>query len=123
MCQTFFTPDALMEKTTMAVQQLYAEGGFDIDEGFHELPDHVAAELEFLYLLIFRETEAQGKGDLDVLAAVTDLRKRFLAAHLGVWIGPFTASVRNGAQTVFYRELADLSERCVLLEAAQPGAR
>jgi TorA maturation chaperone TorD len=123
MCQTFFTPDALMEESTVAVQQLYAEGGFEIGEDFRELPDHVAAELEFLYLLIFRETEAQGKGDLDVLAAVTDLRKRFLAAHLGVWIGPFTAAVRNGAQTVFYRELADLSERCVLLEAAQPGAR
>mgnify|MGYP003539575964 CR=1 FL=1 len=75
--------NTLMEESTMAVQQLYAEGGFDIDDGFRELPDHVAAELEFLYLLIFRETEAQGKGDLDALTAVTDLRQRFLAAHLG----------------------------------------
>ena len=53
---------ALMQDSTMAVQQLYAEGGFEIDDGFRELPDHVAAELEFLYLLIFRETEAQRQG-------------------------------------------------------------
>ena len=78
----------LMEESTVAVQLLYAEGGFDIDDGFRELPDHVAAELEFLYLLIFRETEAQGKGDLDALATVTDLRQRFLAANLGACIGP-----------------------------------
>jgi TorA maturation chaperone TorD len=115
--------NTLMEESTSAVQQLYAEGGFDIDDEFRELPDHVAAELEFLYLLIFRETEAQGKGDLDALAAVTDLRQRFLAAHLGAWIGPFAAAVSSGAQTAFYRELANLSERCVRLEAAQPGAR
>ena len=41
------------------------EGGFEIDEDFREFPDHVAAELEFLYLLIFRETEAAQKDDRD----------------------------------------------------------
>jgi hypothetical protein len=34
-----------------------------------------------------------------------------------------TAAIGAGAQTAFYRELADLSERCVRLEAAQSGAR
>ena len=71
----------------MAVQQLYDEGGFEIDEDFRELPDHVAAELEFLYLLIFRETEARGKGDPEALAAMAALRRRFLAEHLGAWVG------------------------------------
>ena len=113
--------NTLMEESTVAVQQLYAESGFEIGEDFHELPDHVAAELEFLYLLIFRETEARGKGDLDALAAATDLRRRFLAAHLGAWIGTFTAAVRSGAQTAFYRELADLTELFVRLEAARTG--
>ena len=79
---------ALMQDSTMAVLELYDEGGFEIDEDFRELPDHVAAELEFLYLLIFRENEAQRKGDLDALAAASDLRRRFLAEHLGAWIGP-----------------------------------
>jgi TorA maturation chaperone TorD len=115
--------NTLMEESTVAVHQLYAEGGFDIDEGFRELPDHVAAELEFLYLLLFRATEAQGKGDLDALAALTDLRQRFLAAHLGAWMGPFTAAMKAGAQSAFYRELADLSARVVRLEAARTGTR
>jgi TorA maturation chaperone TorD len=114
--------NTLMEESTSAVQQLYVEGGFDIDDGFRELPDHVAAELEFLYLLIFRETEAQGKGDVVALAATSDLRRRFLAAHLGAWVRPFTAAVAASAQTAFYRELAELTARFVELEAEGSNA-
>ena len=51
----------LMQDSTMAVLQLYEEAGFEIDEDFRELPDHIAAELEFLYLLLFREAEARAQ--------------------------------------------------------------
>jgi TorA maturation chaperone TorD len=112
---------ALVQDSTMDVQELYEQGGFEIDEDFRELPDHIAAELEFLYLLIFRETEALGKGDLDGLAAMMSLRKRFLDLHLGAWVGPFTAAVGRGAGTAFYRELADLTERFVAAEAGAAG--
>ena len=64
----------LMQDSTMAVQALYQEGGFDIDEAFHELPDHVAVELEFLYLTIFRRHEAQRAGDGDALRDLTRLQ-------------------------------------------------
>ena len=108
---------ALMQDSTVAVEQLYEEGGFAIDEGFHELPDHVAAELEFLYLLIFRDTDAQRNGDLESANMMTALRQRFLAEHLGAWIGPFSNAVESGAQTGFYRELAALAARFVTQEA------
>ena len=109
---------ALMQDSTIAVQQLYEEGGFEISEDFRELPDHVAAELEFLYLLIFRETEARRNGDLESTNAMTALRQRVLAEHLGAWIGPFTQAVKDGARTPFYRELADLTRSFVETEAA-----
>jgi TorA maturation chaperone TorD len=100
---------ALMRDSTMEVQQLYEQGGFEIDNDFRELPDHVAAELEFLYLLIFRETQARSGGDADAVATITALRKRFLTEHLGNWIGPFTKAMGDGAETAFYRELAELT--------------
>jgi TorA maturation chaperone TorD len=106
----------------MAVQQLYEEGGFEISVDFRELPDHVAAELEFLYLLIFRDTEARRDGDLESMDAMTALRQRFLSEHLGAWIGPFTSAVENGAQTKFYRELAELTKRFVGAESGAIGA-
>lgn len=111
----------LMRESSMAVQELYAQGGFEIDENFHDLPDHVAVELEFLYLLVFRETQATAGGDLDAMNAMALLRRRFLAEHLGAWIGPFTVAMHEGAETVFYRELAALTARFVAAEAAAAG--
>jgi TorA maturation chaperone TorD len=107
-----------MQDSTMAVEQLYQEGGFEIDEDFRELPDHIAAELEFLYLLIYRENEARRNDDSQALTAIAGLRQRFLDQHLGSWVGPFTAAVRAGAQSGFYRELAELTDRFVKLEVS-----
>jgi TorA maturation chaperone TorD len=108
----------LMQESTMAVLALYREGGFDLSEDFRELPDHVAAELEFLYLLIFRENEAHRNADFDALAATLALRARFLAAHLPNWVNPFAAALRDNAQTDYYRALADLTRRFVGMESA-----
>lgn len=106
----------LMGDTTMAVLQLYEEGGFELAADFRELPDHIAAELEFLYLLIFRQNQAWRSGDAAALDSATGLRRRFLDEHLGRWIGPFTAAVRSGAQCAYYRELAELTSRFVRME-------
>ena len=52
-----------MGDSTMAVLALYREGGFHVAEAFTEMPDHVAVELEFLYLLNAR----LGDGHLDTV--------------------------------------------------------
>ena len=108
----------LMQASSVAVEALYEEGGFALDEEFRELPDHVAAELEFLYLLIHQQNVAQARSDLDAVHANADLRRRFLDAHLGAWATPFARAVAAGAQTAFYRELAELTERFVADETA-----
>jgi putative dimethyl sulfoxide reductase chaperone len=113
--------ETLMRDSTMAVVELYNEGGFEIDENFRELPDHIAAELEFLYLVTFNENQARRIGDSQAAAAAAALRKRFLDEHLGVWIGPFTAAVKAGARSSFYRELAELTDHFVRMEAANGG--
>jgi len=111
-------PDKLtMQETTMAVLALYEEGGFDIAEDFRELPDHIAAELEFLYLLLFRESRGQGSGVAGEAGDPAILRKRLMAEHLGRWAAPFTEAVRTHAQCAFHRELAGLTGRFVAMEA------
>jgi TorA maturation chaperone TorD len=110
----------LMQDSTIAILELYQEGGFDIDENFRERPDHVAAELEFLYLLIFRENQLRRIGRRAALTATAGLRRRLLHEHLGAWIGPFTAAIEAGAGTKFYRELAIATNRFVRREAGHP---
>ena len=110
--------NTVMQDSTLEVRALYGEGGFEIDEELHELPDHVAVELEFLYLLIFKRNEAQRAGLQEVLGAWQHLHGMFLREHLGAWVGRFAAAVKGGAQTPFYRELAELTERFVRIELA-----
>ena len=104
----------------LAVLDLYSQGGFEIDEEFRERPDHVAVELEFLYLLIFNQNRAVGAGKSDEAATTRSLQQRFLAEHLGAWIAPFAAAMASGAQSAFYRELGALTERFVRMQVGMP---
>jgi len=115
------TESELMQESTMAVLDLYREGGFDVADDFRDLPDHVAAELEFLYLLLFRSAQAAALGDPGARDAASALRMRFMHEHLGAWIGPFARAVRSGAETDYYRALADLTEAFVRREVAEPA--
>ncbi|MCX7172367.1 MAG: molecular chaperone TorD family protein [Proteobacteria bacterium] len=117
---------SMRHDATMAVLDFYEQGGFEVSEDFRELPDHVAAELEFLYLLTYRQHQvqlaqlaplAQLDGNADELSAANALRRRFLEEHLVAWIGAFSSAVNSGAETEFYRELATFTERFVRMEA------
>ncbi|MBL8340466.1 MAG: molecular chaperone TorD family protein [Rubrivivax sp.] len=107
----------LMQAPAQEVSELYAQGGFELDALFHEPPDHVAAELEFLYLLIHRGNVARYSGDAQAEAEVAALRQRFVDGHLGRWLGPFLLAMHEGAETGFYEALAELTEAFVRGEA------
>jgi TorA maturation chaperone TorD len=109
---------AVAQQTADAVRAAYRDAGFQIDAGFRDLPDHVAAELEFVYTLLYSEARACSLGDATSGQQAVDRRGRFLARHLGRWIGPFCGAVRDSAQTRYYRTLADLTERFVAREIA-----
>ena len=108
--------DAAMQESTIALEGLYSEAGFEIDQELGEMPDHVAVELEFLYLLTFKQNEARRAGEEVAIAGWDQLHDLFLSGHLGAWIGQFTAAVGLQAGTGFYRELAALTARLVQLE-------
>jgi TorA maturation chaperone TorD len=108
---------SMRHEATMAVLDFYEQGGFDVSEDIHELPDHIAVELEFLYALIFAQNQAQLGGNKDELSAANMLHSLFLVEHLGVWVGAFAGAIKSGAATAFYRELAGFTERFVSREA------
>ncbi len=114
--------NSVMGDSTMAVQKLYEQAGFDMSQDFREVPDHIAVELEFLYLLTYRQNEAARNGEPEALRQMSALRKHFLDEHLGRWIGPFTSAVIAGAQSSYYRRLGELSAKFVDLEAGKARA-
>lgn len=106
----------LMQDSTLAVADLYRQGGFDVSDDFADLPDHVAVELEFLYVLLFTLQRTRSDGLADEAKTIGALKQRFLREHLGAWVGAFAAATNSNAQTAFYRELAALTERFVQSE-------
>lgn len=99
-------PERVMTESTREVLAAYREEGLDV--GLDEPADHVAAELEFLYVLVGTELEALGEPDPEPEVAADYLRRQhaFLESHLGRWIGAFADEVGEHARTEFYRTLA-----------------
>lgn len=104
----------VMGDSTIKALACYSSAGFSVAEDFREMPDHVAVELEFLYLLTFKENQALADNNPIAARQFAELKGRFLVEHLGAWIEPFGERIRQGSQTDFYRLLAQLTTEFVL---------
>ncbi len=104
-------PDRVMTESTIRVMNEYRQERVDV--GLDEPADHVAAELEFVYLLSIHEVEALAAGEYETAANYLRRQYEFLVAHLGRWVAEFADDIRSHADTEFYRRLADETERFV----------
>lgn len=97
----------VMGDSTMEVIKIYEEQGLSIDKGFGNLPDHITAELEFMYYLIYKELEALDKSDMAAALNYIKIQEIFLNRFLKQWIQPFCSKIKEGTTNGFYRSLAD----------------
>lgn len=103
----------LYQDETAAVLAMYEAAGFEVDEGFRDLPDHVAAELEFLYRLLHRAYVAAAGQDAAAQDEARAQAREFVQQHLGRWLPGFLDAIERNAGTAFYRQLARVA-RAVL---------
>jgi TorA maturation chaperone TorD len=96
----------IMGESTLEVRNKYRESGLDISSDFRDPPDHIAAELEFMYFLILKETEAIGNSDIDSTVSFLEKQRAFLRENLGAWVFEFADTLEEKAETDFYRNLA-----------------
>jgi TorA maturation chaperone TorD len=96
----------VMGDSTVEVRSVYRRAGVDISNDFHDAPDHIAAELEFMYFLIFKEVEALGESDVGRAIDFLNQQKAFMTDHLCAWVPPFTEKLEEVAETEFYKNLA-----------------
>ena len=108
----------VMGSSTQDVVRRHGDEGITVDPEFQELPDHIAAELEFLYLLAFRCREASARADEEAFRTYRRKQAEFLRDHLLRWGPEFAARVEERAETGFYRALA----RCLRAFLAESEA-
>jgi len=98
----------LMGEPAEAALLAYRRAGLVLARDYHELPDHLAAELEFLAWLGEQIAEAYGTGDEESARMWTAQQQSFLRRQVQPWLSSFCRRVEEVARIPFYRELARL---------------
>lgn len=100
----------VMGDTTLDVKNRYCESGLDTATNFKDAPDHISAELEFMYYLIFKEIEAFANADIETAVGFIQRQKSFLEDHLMAWVPHFADRIIEYAENPFYTNLARATE-------------
>jgi TorA maturation chaperone TorD len=95
---SFYLEGTLMGASTVRLNKLYNEYGFETDE----LADHIAVELEFLALLTTLSSHSQVHEDYE-----------FLLNHLRQWTPVFFEQVEKNDQTGFYRDVSRYAKNII----------
>ena len=66
----------------------------------------IAAELKFVYFLVYKEIERISQSDADGALFYLEKRKAFLGHHLGMWALDFVKDMEKNAETSVYKNLA-----------------
>jgi TorA maturation chaperone TorD len=103
------------------VAGFYAAFGLRPAETQADMEDHVAAELEFMSALAFKEAWALGEHDAGALEVTRAAEATFLRDHLGTWALAFAQAVQSATPLPFYVTAAGVLAAWVEADAAARG--
>ncbi|MDR3053026.1 MAG: molecular chaperone TorD family protein [Coriobacteriales bacterium] len=95
---------------TLEVRSWYTRYGLELERKYHEPDDHLGLMLQFLALLITRESEAHKADDLGEVARLMQEQHDFFEAALLPWVPHWQTLVAAEAKSLFYAGLALLIE-------------
>lgn len=97
--ESLYREKEVMGNSTLEVLESYSGAGLKVLENFHDLPDHVAVELEFLYYLM-------DKGN-------TEAHDSFIKKHVSKWVPEFCEQVEKNDRIGFYKHAAEILKQFV----------
>lgn len=90
--ESIYREDTVMGNSTLEVLDSFSDAGLKVMENFHDLPDHIAVELEFLYYLL-------NSGNIEAYDT-------FMREHFSKWVPKFCKKVEENDRIGFYRNAA-----------------
>lgn len=94
---------------TVRVKRFMAAAGLELDKDFHGLPDHLAAELEFMQKLAEREAAEWRAGNGSTAHNIQVIQQRFYDEHLNRWVPAFCDKIGDVSEQPYFREMARLT--------------
>ena len=104
--------------STAQAGRFYEEAGLCPSADFADIPDHIAAELEFVSYLIAKQHQSQFEG-LTAGREMATIENEFLVDHFLKWVPEFLNQVVASTESVVYGGIARLALRFVDLETKQ----
>ena len=88
------------------VIQFYDEFNYIVEKDKARIvsPDHIGAELEFMYMLCDAQAKALKNSDAVAAKEFEEIQKSFLKNHLLQWAPLYLVNVKNEAQTPLYHD-------------------
>ncbi len=114
--ESMYVDGEIMGASALDVLRRYEEAGVAVSDDFKDLPDHVAAELEFMHYLTVKELEAWQREDQGEAVRFQLLARSFLKDHLARWVSDFADRILRSATTPFYSNLARITKGFVARE-------
>lgn len=108
----------VMGPSTMDALERYRAAGLKLSQRFKDAPDHISAELEFMYFLILKEIDSLQKEDIPEARNWILQQRDFLRDHIGFWLPRFEHTVKQHSKLDFYSHLAEVT-RIFILEDLQ----
>ena len=109
--------------STAEVKKIIESAGLSYQSEYTGLPDHISVELEFMQQVTLAEEKAWEDGDKDQALACLENEKKFIEKHLAEWIPDFCDKVINGAESPFYRVMAELTKKFIEFEKNEVANR
>lgn len=114
----------VMGGATLAMQSCYRRHGLDGAPHFHDLPDHLSMQLEFVAFLWGMAAGRAGSGDSAQALAAADEARQFLSGFVAPALGPLCAELETATHTLaaaaLYLALARILETAVQVDCGAP---
>ena len=99
--------ELLMQEETLAVRRKYLEAGLVVNPGKPFPDDHIGAELEFVFYLCQKASQAENASMQD---SFMKMQYRFFQEHLIAWVSPLCDRLYEETESPYFRGIAKITK-------------
>lgn len=107
--ESLYRTGKLQEKPSREIHRLFSQMGIRVPDEWHQPPDYIGVELDFMRLLCSKELEAYEKQGANILSETLHAEQSFVENHLGVWVPQFCEKMFLEAEEDYFRGVAHLT--------------
>lgn len=110
--------NSVYSEDTIWVIQFYNKAGLDYNRDIHDLPDHIAVELEFIYFLLFNEIKQLKENNSESAESYHKHQTEFNDAHFKKWVPVFCDKIIAETENDYYQLLAECLKSFIKVDTA-----